>query len=163
MMRLIQSARTRGNWKGPIAVITTTEESPRQKDYYANLVQQDALVYLVKADNHNNDEASDGGGDEVTRFNNRKQMQLARHKSRLLDYITRDARLKDTEFVLYLDTDFIIHQPLVPWIAQKWNEGRTNRRTIYSNFSSLYTFQKGPTGRSANDQNGRGMSRFSRE
>ena len=131
VQRMIQSARTRGNWKGPIAVVTDS------KDAYHDLVQEDPFVYLVDPihkplwDSHDTPEF------------NRAQMNLARQKTLVLDYVTADARMKDAEFVLYLDADFVVNEPILPWLQQKWNEGHSNRQKFYANLSSIYMFQKG--------------------
>lgn len=145
VQRLIQSARTHGKWEGPIALITESEQA------YASLVEQDPLVHLLDPNNDNKEEAFS----DLPKFNH-DQMKLARHKTLLLDYIIGDPRMKQAQFVLYIDTDFIITQPLVPWLSQKWNQGATNRQLFYANLSSLYMFhKKGPAGSSNSSSSSR--------
>eukprot|EP00977_Amphora_coffeiformis_P002454 scaffold458_cov150-Amphora_coffeaeformis.AAC.2 len=129
VQRAIRSARARGGWKGRIAVITDDEEA------YADVVEKDASVYLIRPRRED--------WQDMPEFTHEK-MKIKRFKTLLLEYILNDTRMRDAEFVLYLDIDIILTKPLVPWLQNKWNEGRVARTTVKPNLSTMYMFSESP-------------------
>ena len=126
--RLIRSARTRGKWTGRIAILTDNTER------FRDVTTKDPLVFWLRPRREDWENAPS--------FNNTK-MNMKRFKTFLLDYISKDPRMQDVEFVLYTDIDIVIAKPLVPWLRQKWDKGRENRKQYFPSLSSLYMFSEG--------------------
>lgn len=130
VQRVIRSARTRGEWKGQIAIITDS------KDAYTNIAKKDPLVSILHPRHEDWEDLPD--------FNHTK-MKIKRFKTKLIDYILEDSsRLKDMEFILYLDIDIVLCQPLVPWLREKWNSGAKDRQAAVDGaMSTMYMFSEG--------------------
>ena len=127
--RVIRSARTRGEWNGKIVIITDS------KDAFTGLTENDPRVFVL----HPRQRDWEG----LPNFQHDK-MKIKRFKTLLLDYILEDPRLEETEFVLYLDIDIVLCQPLVPWLRQKWEKGTRSRQAAFADgMSSMYMFSEG--------------------
>lgn len=128
VQRAIRSARARGEWKGRIAIITDSPEA------YAELTKEDPRVHLI-APRREDWEAQPEFG--------HAKMRIKRFKTLLIDYINEDLRLQDAEFILYLDVDIVVCQPLVPWLHVKWAKGNEKRKGLASDMSTMYMFSEG--------------------
>ena len=129
VQRVIRSARARGEWKGRIAVITDDAQA------YSDVVKEDPSVYLILPRRED--------WQDMPEFDHEK-MKMKRFKTLLMEYILDDTRMRDAEHVLYLDIDIILTKPVVPWLQNKWNEGRTARITQQLDLSTMYMFSEGP-------------------
>ena len=124
VQRVIRSARTRGEWYGRIVIITDS------KDAYKDVIKEDPLVSVLHPRHED--------WQDLPEFKDSK-MKIKRFKTLLLDYIFDESELMDAEFVLYLDIDIILCQPLVPWLREKWRKGAKNRKAAISDGMSKCT------------------------
>lgn len=130
VQRCIRSARTRGEWKGRIVILTDSKEA------YSDLVRDDPLIHLLHPQKEDTLE-------ELPEFRAEK-MKFKRFKTLLIDYMSEETALQDVEYTLYLDIDIVVCQPIAPWLRQKWTEGLDKRRAAKaSNVSIMWMFDTG--------------------
>lgn len=120
--RFLVSVRNRGQFDGPILFLT---DAPWSR--YEYLIKEDMQWILLHPLSQD------------WNWKLRRDLPYKRFKTYLLEYLKRDDRLRDVEWVYYLDMDVVVGQPLLPWmehVEQTYMEPTTTTKS--HNFMAVF-------------------------
>lgn len=118
VQRCIRSIRTRGRWTGYIFIITDGD--------FNDIVQEDSNVILVRPQKQDDPSLRNVAGDRLI-------MSFKRFKTLVIDYLDRDERLVNIEYVLYMDIDIVVGASLSEFLDSQVSQYDGSKRQDSSN------------------------------